>query len=429
MDSIFDFVHQTHPNAQIIWQCYDYPNFNDPCLDFTWDPYCDLWANHGYATPFEINRFMNYLTDYNDSVTQAYQKPYMHFFNNLGLMQWHYGQTKPLRYAPFGSYPPHSVPFPRGRLDYPSPHEAMGLGGVDTYHLGPGSFTVLADFYLRTYISNYLRRERDTTAHSQGADKDGWVTSGNQTGTGEIQLGKSVSTITKGIISFNTDFIPDDTTVTRASLFIRNKTIDKKFPLSDVFPNFFKLDIVKGSFGNDGVEATDFSAPASAYDIACVAGNLRGNEYTLRFDLHEDALKYINKTGTTQFRLEMSDENFIRFYNGDTAELEGPYLDLYYDTASVVGVINKKNTDQDLKLFPNPSKNEITIQLNKEWLLKKSTVTIYNTQGALITSNTIDKITSRDIKIDISKLAAGNYFISIENSDSKSVGTFVKLQE
>src|SRR5665647_414430 len=36
MDSIFDLIHQKEPNAQIIWQCYDYPNFSDPCMDFPW---------------------------------------------------------------------------------------------------------------------------------------------------------------------------------------------------------------------------------------------------------------------------------------------------------------------------------------------------------------------------------------------------------
>ena len=56
MDSIFDFLHQKYPNGQIIWQSYDYPNFNDPCIDFPWDPYCDLWRSHNYPTPFEINQ-------------------------------------------------------------------------------------------------------------------------------------------------------------------------------------------------------------------------------------------------------------------------------------------------------------------------------------------------------------------------------------
>jgi hypothetical protein len=287
---------------------------------------------------------------------------------------------------------------------------------------------VLADFYLRKYIANYLRKDRDTSVYSEALDRDGWVRSDNQTGTGEIQMGKSPSNVTKGIISFNTAFIPDTVRIKRASLFLKNKTIATKFPLSTVFPDFIKLDIKKGAFGNDQVEASDFSEPASASDVACVAGNLRGNDYALRFDLHEDALQYINKTGITQFRIEMTEENFIRFYNGDTTEFEGPYLDLYYDTTTVTAVINKKNIGT-LQLYPNPAKNEITLQLSREWLYKKSDVTIYDSKGAVVSTVNYNKITGEELKIDVEKLAAGNYFISIENADNKMTGTFIKMRE
>ncbi len=429
MDSIFGMIHNLEPDAQIIWQCYDYPNFNDLCMDNPWDPYCDDWNSHGNSTAWQLNRFTNFATNFFDSVTQSYNLPYMHFFNALGLMQWHYGQEPALRYPPYISYPPRSVPFPGGLWDCPSPHVAMGLNGLDAYHLSPDGFTVVADFYLRKFISNYLRRDRDTTAHSEGSNKDGWVRSDNQTGTGEIQVAKSGSVITKGIISFNTNFIPADKNVTRASLFIKNKTIARKYPLSNVFPSFYKLDIKNGTFGNDEVESTDFSAPASAYDIACVAGNLRGNEYTLRFDLRDDALQYINKTGTTQFRVEITDENFINFYNGDTAEFEGPYLDLYYENAVPTSVLNHEVIDQTLKVYPNPAINDITLQLNQEWQNKGILVNIYDTRGAIISSVKYGKITNHEIKTDISSLAEGGYFISIEGGENKSVGTFVKMKK
>jgi hypothetical protein len=352
----------------------------------------------------------------------------MHFFNNLGLMQWHYGQTTPLRYPPFGTYAPHTVPFPGGRWDYPTPYVAMGLNGIDTYHLGPGSFTVLADFYLRKFIANYLRRERDTTVYSEAADKDGWVRSDNVTGTGEVQVAKNGSQITKGIFSFNTAFIPDDKRIKKASLFIKDKTIQKKFPLSMVFPEFFQLDIVKGSFGNENIEASDYSAPASMADIACVAGNLRGNDYALRFDLNENALQYINKTGTTQFRLEIKDENFIRFYNGDTTELEGPYLDIYYDTASVTAVIDKKNITRDLQIYPNPAVNEITLSFGKDWQFKKTDIAVFDAKGVQVYSASYDKIPGLQIKMDIMDLASGSYFIKAECNDQISSGTFVKTE-
>lgn len=430
MDSIFDFIHTKYPKGQIIWQCYDYPNFNDPCIDFPWDPYCDLWQSHGYATPYEINRFMGYITHYQDSVITAYQKPYMHFFNALGLMQWYYGQTTPLRFPPYGTYPPRSVPLPGGRIDYPSPHPAMGLLGIDTYHLGPQGYTYLAEFYMRKFISNYLRREKDTTIYSMGQSYDGWADANNVRGTGDVLVGKRNTVDAKGIFSFNTAFIPAGKTVKKASLFFKVKTLKRAYGLNSVFPQIFTLDIKTGSFGNDEVEGTDYAASPSSTDVACFAGSLIGDGYALRADIHPDALKYINKDGLTQFRLSVADDNLLTFYNGDTTEFEGPYLDIYYDSTNLVtDLTNKQTLTNTLAVFPNPAKNEITLQVDKEWLNKKSLISIYNTQGVLVYKNDNNNPANQDIKIDITNLASGGYFISLENEERKSVGTFVKMKE
>ena len=430
MDSIFDFIHAKIPKAQIIWQCYDYPNFNDPCLDFPWDPYCDLWRSHGYASPFEINRFMGYITHYQDSVVSAYQKPYMHFFNGLGLMQWCYGQITPLRYEPYGTYPPRSVPFPGGNIFYPSPHPAMGLLGIDTYHLSPQGYTYLAEFYMRKFINNYLRRERDTSVYSMGQSYDGWVSANTITGTGDVQIGKRNTQNTRGIFSFNTDFIPDNKIIKKAYLFLKCKDIKTPYPLGNPFPQTFTLDIKSGSYGNTSIEASDYNEAASLSDVACFTGTLLGRDYTLRADIHANALHYINKTGITQFRLDVTDDNLITFFNGDTTEFEGPYLDIYYDTTSIVsGVINKQNTDRTLQLFPNPATTEVMLKLNKEWLNKKFALSIFNTEGKFISSETYDRVMNSELKIDVSKLAAGGYFISIEDEKNKTVGTFVKVRE
>ncbi len=430
MDSIFDFIHTTLPAAQIIWQGYDYPNFNDPCIDYPWDPYCDLWDGRGNPTPYEINRFMNYITAYQDSVIQSYHQSYMHFFNLNGLMQWNYGQTTPLRFPPYGTYPPRSVPFPGGNINYPTPHVAMGLNGIDTYHLGPASYTVLAEFYLRKYINNYLRRDRDTSTYSNGKSEDGWVTSTGQTGTGEIRVANNGISSTKGIISFNTAFVPDDKVIKKASLFIRSKSVAKPYRLANIFPDNFNLEIKQGTFGADMPEAGDYAETASLSNIACVAGNLRGNEYSLRFDLDANALKYINKTGVTQFRLSITDTNDIRFFNGDTLELEGPYLDLYYDTTSIAtSIIQHKEQSKILELYPNPASSLVNITLDKIWLNKKAQLDIYNTNGILVLSNSIDKLGSTYLQVDISGLPLGGYIISITSNENKAAGTFVKLKE
>lgn len=431
MDSIFDFIHQKYPQGQIIWQSYDYPNFNDPCINFPWDPYCDLWQSHNYPTPFEINRFLGYIAHYQDSVINNYQKPYMHFYNALGLMQWYYGQTTPLRFAPFGTYPPRTVPMPGGNINYPSPYAAMGLLGIDTYHLNPQGFTYLAEFYMRKFISEYLRKNKDTTFRSMGQFYDGWADANKTTGTGEVLVGKRNTVDTKGIFSFNTAAIPDNKQIKKASIFFKEKTLKQAYPQGIHFPQNFILDIKSGTFGNTEIEGNDFDETASAADIACFAGNLIGNEYTLRADLHPDALKYINKNGITQFRLSISDDNLINFYNGDTTEFEGPYLDVYYDTVNVISTKVENNiTQQKLAVFPNPASKILTLQIDsKNWNIAKSDVKIYNTKGSMVLQMPLDKILMDDNKIDINTLTEGAYFISIENNTKKTVGTFVKINQ
>ncbi|MFN8295041.1 MAG: SGNH/GDSL hydrolase family protein [Chitinophagales bacterium] len=430
MDSIFDFIHAKIPKAQIIWQGYDYPNFSDPCFDYVWNPYCDTWNDNGNFTPFQINRFLEYFTHYQDSVVVSYQKPYMHSFNPNGLMQYCFGQTTPLRYPPYGTYPPRTVPFPGGYLNYPSPHAAMGLLGIDAYHLGPQGYTYLAEFYMRKFINNYLRRERDTSVYSMGQSYDGWVSANTVTGTGDVQIGKRNTQNTRGIFSFNTNFIPDNKIIKKAYLFLKCKDVKTPYPLGNPFPQTFTLDIKSGSFGNSSIEASDYNEAASLSDVACFTGTLLGRDYTLRADIHANALQYINKTGVTQFRLDVTDDNLITFFNGDTTEFEGPYLDIYYDTTSIVsGIINKQNLDKTLQLFPNPATTQVTLQLNKEWLHKKSTVSIYNTEGKFISTENNIRIETSELKVDVSKLAAGGYFISIENDENKAVGTFVKVKD
>jgi hypothetical protein len=283
---------------------------------------------------------------------------------------------------------------------------------------------------MRKFINNYLRRERDTSVYSMGQSYDGWVSSNTITGTGDVQIGKRNAQNTRGIFSFNTDFIPDNKIIKKAFLFLKCKDIKTPYPLGNPFPQSFTLDIKSGTFGNSTIEASDYNETASLSDVACFTGSLLGKDYTLRADIHANALQYINKTGFTQFRLDVSDDNLITFFNGDTTEFEGPYLDIYYDTTSIVsGVINKQNTDRTLQLFPNPATTDVTIRLNKEWLNKKFAVSIFNTEGKFISSEVYDRIMSSELNIDVRKLAAGGYFISVEDDERKSVGTFVKVRE
>ena len=126
----------------------------------------------------------------------------------------------------------------------------------------------------------------------------------------------------------------------------------------------------------------------------------------------------------------MTDNNLNPFYNGDITQFEGPYLDIYYDTTDIIsGIKENKASTNGRSVDPNPAENEITVSLSKEMMYKKSVLTIYNTQGASVYRTEYDKPLQQEFKIDVSQLALGGYFISVENEQRKSVGTFVKIKE
>jgi hypothetical protein len=85
--------------------------------------------------------------------------------------------------------------------------------------------------------------------------------------------------------------------------------------------------------------------------------------------------------------------------------------------------INKITETDELKIYPNPSDNYITIGPTGNLIKEKSEIEIYNHTGQNI-FNITTKITS--VTIDISGFANGMYFIKIKNKNGVSVKKIIK---
>lgn len=117
------------------------------------------------------------------------------------------------------------------------------------------------------------------------------------------------------------------------------------------------------------------------------------------------------------FKLESSDVgnfgmNTPGFFNVD-------YISAIPFTVS----INKINQTLPLSLFPNPSKNELNIDLNQ---IAKGNVRVYNIGGKMVMNEELNG--EMGIKrLDISALNNGFYVIEVQSSNQeKLVGRFVK---
>ena len=126
----------------------------------------------------------------------------------------------------------------------------------------------------------------------------------------------------RSILSFNTGALPDNAVVTIAEVYINKSGTVGTSPFNT--HKGLYLDIRKGAFsGSKKLQLSDFQAAASKN----LAGKFKkGSSGWYWATVKSKALKYVNKTGTTQFRLRFyKDDNndfgsdFHTFYSGNAA--------------------------------------------------------------------------------------------------------------
>ena len=137
----------------------------------------------------------------------------------------------------------------------------------------------------------------------------------------------------RGILSFNTGGIPDNAVITKATLKIKKAGLVGSNPFST--HNGLRFDIRKGKFGTSvKLQKSDFQAKATKN----LAGRFKkASSGWYKTVLGSAAYPYVNKTGTTQFRLRFyKDDNndfgsdYILFYSGNAPSARRPKLIVEY---------------------------------------------------------------------------------------------------
>jgi hypothetical protein len=91
-------------------------------------------------------------------------------------------------------------------------------------------------------------------------------------------------------------------------------------------------------------------------------------------------------------------------------------------------VVLSKN-DFKLKVYPNPSTNFITIDFANNLMTANTTIELYNATGEKVKdiyNNTITKGDLKSIKVDVSSLPKGNYFVLINSNGKKLYNQIIK---
>jgi CSLREA domain-containing protein len=173
------------------------------------------------------------------------------------------------------------------------------------------------------------------TLNSAGAN-DGWILESTETSNAGGTLNSSATTFNLGdnaqdkqyraILHFNTAGLPNAAVIAKATLEIKKQGLVGTDPFTAL--GLLRVDMRKPFFGTTvGLLIGDFQATAGKSSVATFDPTPVGDWYSAL--LNATGMAYINKTGTTQFRL--------RFATGDNDNSIADYMKFFsgnYATAS-----------------------------------------------------------------------------------------------
>lgn len=327
MLTIIDAAKAVRPEIEVLLGSYEYPNFDVGFLtcwiyacpkreDLSRDPDNDLITNA------ELNEMMIIVEEQRTAMVDAEDRVF--FDNSVGLMHHYYGDgvVAPGTLPHPVAGPPYT---PGGNPALPALRENFRITG-DPIHLNYDGYQYKIKNQVDNYFFEKFRANPDATFFSEGGNNDGWVDviAGNL-GTNGIKMGDDgvfpdAWNDWRGILSFDTESLPDHAIVTGASIYLHRSGAGgntNPYALEDRSP---KMDIIAGTFGNPEIELTDGLAQADAEDVGCFHGTVPNNYYATRIDINPTYLEHINTSGRTQFRLyfDLADwnANYINYFDG-----------------------------------------------------------------------------------------------------------------
>ena len=174
--------------------------------------------------------------------------------------------------------------------------------------------------------------KKTLTYRSLGA-QDGWMLESTETSNAGGTLNTTATTFNLGddaadkqyraLLHFNTASLPNNAVITKVTLKIKKQGQVGSNPFTLL--GGLKVDMRKPYFGTAiGLVASDFQAAAGKSNVATFNATPASNWY--RALLNATGRAYVNKTGTTQFRLRFqTDDNndngadYMKFFSGNYA--------------------------------------------------------------------------------------------------------------
>jgi hypothetical protein len=412
LDSVMRFIKSCKPGIKIFYSGYVYPNFEETIHDLapfeSNHPFYGTWQGMEFPSFLEINNLLN---DVSAKVeVKTANDPDLAFVKCTGLMQWTTGQNPALGVPPGGTYPAHSVTLPLGDPTYPSPKTTMRDYGLlkDCYHLSTQGYKDFVAYHTQKFYHKFLMD--DLYLLSDAANTGSVSSQGNVSSS--LFLGEASGEQFATVLSFNTTAMAD-TTLRKASIFIRRKALTGTTPVSGTL----NIKVKNGNFGSSAtVEAADFGATGDGSATPCLFGSYANNDDWARLDIPTSLFPYINHNGITQFVI--SAPNFTggkeEFYDSSDPDF-APVLNTAYGTPTG---IKEADLSKEFTVYPNPSTNMLTIGTGAE-SIKHIEVTNLLGQTVLLPH-------LMENNIDISALQPGMYILNVATKNGRASKRIVK---
>jgi hypothetical protein len=182
-----------------------------------------------------------------------------------------------------------------------------------------------------------------TLVYQSSGSSDGWIRETSETSGMGGTLNSTAKTFNLGdavankqyrsILEFNTSSLPDNAVITKATLEIKRQGMSGTNPFNIL--GALQVDMRKPAFGASTLQLTDFKAATSKKNVASFDPTPTDGWYSAL--LNGAGRNYLNRTGTTQFRLyfTMDDNNdngndFMRFFSGNAGAAKRPQLIIEY---------------------------------------------------------------------------------------------------
>ena len=280
----------------------------------------------------------------------------------------------------------------------------------DCYHLSTQGYKDLVGYSTQKFYHKFLMD--DLYLLSDHSAQTGTVSSTGNTDS-SLYMGEASGEQFATVLSFNTTAMAD-TTLRKASLFLRRKALTGTNPIS----GSIQVKIKSGNFGATAdVEPADFTAVEDASGNPCLFGSNTGDGDWIRLDLPVSLFSHISHSATTQFIVSApgATGGKVQFNNSADAEL-APVLNLAY--GQTPSAVNEINAAKEFYIYPNPTNGLLTIETGGENITH---LELTNLLGQVVLQPAMVQNT-----VNVSTLAAGVYMLNITTKNGKTSQRVVK---